>query len=48
MGSDTMVLAAGDCCVCLADAPHSFDNRKGSVEAILYLVTEMSFGTSKA
>jgi transcriptional regulator with XRE-family HTH domain len=41
LGKDTVLLAAGDSCVCIADAPHSFDNRESPAEAVLYLVTEL-------
>ena len=40
LGDDTATLAAGDGCACVADAPHGFDNRDGTVEALLYLVIE--------
>jgi transcriptional regulator with XRE-family HTH domain len=39
-GSDTVTLEAGDSCSCLADAPHCFDNRDGTVEAMIYVVVE--------
>lgn len=40
LGSETVTLGPGDSCICLADAPHSFDNRKGKREALLYVVVE--------
>jgi transcriptional regulator with XRE-family HTH domain len=40
LGPETALLAAGDSCTCIADAAHSFDNRDGKVEAVLYLVVE--------
>jgi transcriptional regulator with XRE-family HTH domain len=40
LGTDSVLLEAGDSCTCLADAPHSFDNRDGNVEALIYLVIE--------
>jgi transcriptional regulator with XRE-family HTH domain len=40
VGSDSVSLAAGDSCSCLADVPHSFDNRDGKKEALLYIVVE--------
>ena len=39
-GSDEALLEAGDCCTCIADAPHLFDNRESDVEALIYIVVE--------
>jgi mannose-6-phosphate isomerase-like protein (cupin superfamily) len=39
-GSDVVKLDAGDCCSCLADAPHVFDNRESGAEALIYIVAE--------
>jgi transcriptional regulator with XRE-family HTH domain len=39
-GSDAALLETGDCCTCIADTPHRFDNRKSNVEALLYIVVE--------
>ncbi len=39
-GTDAVMLKVGDSCTCLADAPHSFDNREGKVEALIYIVVE--------
>lgn len=39
-GAEEVELETGDCCTCLADAPHSFDNRNNSTEALIYIVTE--------
>jgi transcriptional regulator with XRE-family HTH domain len=39
-GTDTVVLEAGDSCSCLADAPHSFDNRESEAEALIYIIVE--------
>jgi mannose-6-phosphate isomerase-like protein (cupin superfamily) len=39
-GVETEMLETGDCCTCFADAPHSFDNRDGEVEALIYIVVE--------
>jgi transcriptional regulator with XRE-family HTH domain len=39
-GVDSVTLGPGDCCSCAADAPHSFDNRSGKVEASIYIVLE--------
>jgi hypothetical protein len=39
-GIDVVMLKVGDSCTCLADAPHSFDNREGEVEALIYIVVE--------
>jgi len=33
-------LKAGDSCSCLADTMHLFDNARGDVEALIYLVVE--------
>ena len=40
LGAHSALLANGDSCTCLADSPHSFDNREGNVDALLYLVIE--------
>lgn len=40
VGSDSVSLAAGDTCSCLADVPHSFDNSDSKKEALLYIVVE--------
>jgi transcriptional regulator with XRE-family HTH domain len=40
LGTDAVMLEAGDSCTCLADAQHGFDNREGDVEALLYLIIE--------
>jgi len=39
-GSDAALLETGDCCTCIADAPHLFDNRESDVEALIYIVVE--------
>jgi transcriptional regulator with XRE-family HTH domain len=39
-GADTVMLEAGDSCSCFADAPHSFDNREGDAEALIYIIVE--------
>jgi transcriptional regulator with XRE-family HTH domain len=39
-GSDRAVLETGDCCTCIADAPHFFDNRESDVEALIYIIVE--------
>lgn len=39
-GDDAVSLESGDCCTCLADAPHLFDNSKGKVPAQIYIVVE--------
>jgi transcriptional regulator with XRE-family HTH domain len=39
-GTETVTLHAGDSCSCPADAPHSFDNRVGEAEALIYIVVE--------
>jgi transcriptional regulator with XRE-family HTH domain len=39
-GADSVTLEAGDSCSCLADAPHSFDNREGEAEALIYIAVE--------
>jgi transcriptional regulator with XRE-family HTH domain len=43
-GAETVMLEAGDSCSCLADAPHSFDNREGDAEAVIYIVVEQRSG----
>ena len=40
-GDDELSLAAGDTCSCYTDVPHSFDNRKGAVDAVLFVVAEI-------
>lgn len=40
LGAETVTLGREDYCTCLADAPHSFDNREGKREARLYLIVE--------
>jgi len=40
LGTDAVMLEAGDNCTCLADTQHGFDNREGAVEALLYLIIE--------
>jgi mannose-6-phosphate isomerase-like protein (cupin superfamily) len=40
VGPESAALGRGDSCTCFADAPHSFDNRKGKREALLYVVVE--------
>ena len=40
IGSDEALLKTGDCCTCIADAPHLFDNRESDVEALIYIVVE--------
>ena len=40
VGDDAVSLEAGDSCSCLADAMHLFDNARGDVEALIYLVVE--------
>lgn len=39
-GSDSALLKTGDCCTCIADASHVFDNRDSNVEALIYIVVE--------
>ena len=39
-GNDAVQLRAGDSCSCAADAPHSFDNKDGKKEVLMYLVIE--------
>lgn len=39
-GSDSALLKAGDCCTCIADTSHAFDNRESDVEALIYIVVE--------
>jgi transcriptional regulator with XRE-family HTH domain len=39
-GTDAAMLEAGDFCTCLADARHHFDNSKGRVKALLFVVLE--------
>ena len=41
-GAEAVTLETGDCCTCFADAPHSFDNREGDVEALIYIVVEQT------
>jgi quercetin dioxygenase-like cupin family protein len=40
LGTDTVTLETGDSCTCLAEQPHSFDNRASYAEALIYLVIE--------
>jgi len=40
VGDDAVSLKAGDSCSCFADATHLFDNARGDVEALIYLVVE--------
>src|SRR5438067_10789982 len=40
-GEDEVLLSAGDTCSCYTDVPHSFDNKKGDVEAMLFVVAEI-------
>jgi transcriptional regulator with XRE-family HTH domain len=40
LGTAAVALEAGDSCTCLADRPHSFDNRAGDAAALIYLVVE--------
>jgi transcriptional regulator with XRE-family HTH domain len=40
VGDDAVSLEAGDSCSCFADAMHLFDNARGNVEALIYLVVE--------
>ena len=40
VGDDAVSLKAGDSCSCFADAMHLFDNARGNVEALIYLVVE--------
>jgi transcriptional regulator with XRE-family HTH domain len=40
VGDDAVRLKAGDSCSCFADAMHLFDNARGNVEALIYLVVE--------
>jgi transcriptional regulator with XRE-family HTH domain len=37
---DIADLETGDCCTCVADAPHAFDNRENGLEALIYIVVE--------
>jgi transcriptional regulator with XRE-family HTH domain len=39
LGTEAATLEAGDSCTCLADQPHSFDNRADTA-ALIYLVIE--------
>jgi transcriptional regulator with XRE-family HTH domain len=39
-GTEEAGLETGDFCSCFADAPHQFDNSKGKVEALIYIVVE--------
>lgn len=39
-GAEEAQLEAGDCCTCLSDTPHVFDNSKSKVPALLYIVAE--------
>jgi transcriptional regulator with XRE-family HTH domain len=40
VGDHAVSLNAGDSCSCFADAMHLFDNARGDVEALIYLVVE--------
>jgi transcriptional regulator with XRE-family HTH domain len=40
VGNDTVNLKTGDSCSCFAAAMHLFDNSRGDVEALIYLVVE--------
>jgi quercetin dioxygenase-like cupin family protein len=40
VGDNAVSLKAGDSCSCFADAMHLFDNARGDVEALIYLVLE--------
>jgi transcriptional regulator with XRE-family HTH domain len=40
VGDNAVSLKAGDSCSCFADAMHLFDNARGDVEALIYLVVE--------
>ena len=40
VGNNAVSLKAGDSCSCFADAMHLFDNARGDVEALIYLVVE--------
>jgi transcriptional regulator with XRE-family HTH domain len=40
VGAESVTLGPGDCCSCMADAPHSFDNRAGKAKASIYIVLE--------
>jgi transcriptional regulator with XRE-family HTH domain len=40
LGSESVMLAAGDSCSCHADSAHSFDNRRGKVKARFYVIVE--------
>ena len=40
VGHNAVSLKAGDSCSCLVDAMHLFDNARGDVEALIYLVVE--------
>jgi quercetin dioxygenase-like cupin family protein len=40
VGDEAVSLKAGDSCSCFADAMHLFDNARGDVEALIYLVLE--------
>lgn len=40
LGPDVAELEAGDCCSCLVDEQHGFDNRDGTAPAELIIVTE--------
>jgi transcriptional regulator with XRE-family HTH domain len=40
VGDNTVSLKAGDSCSCFANAMHLFDNARGNVEALIYLVIE--------
>jgi DNA-binding XRE family transcriptional regulator len=40
VGDEAVSLMAGDSCSCFADAMHLFDNARGDIEALIYLVLE--------
>jgi len=40
LGPEATHLETGDCCSCVADATHAFDNTAGDVEALIYVVVE--------
>jgi transcriptional regulator with XRE-family HTH domain len=39
-GNEAVTLETGDSCTCYADAVHRFDNRRGKIEALIYVVVE--------
>jgi transcriptional regulator with XRE-family HTH domain len=40
LGNEVVSLQTGDSCSCRADVPHRFDNSRGKVKALIYLVVE--------